>query len=173
MADAVASYFSGPVGDDVTYLVASPLERAQETAAPIAAALGLDITTDDRVIEAQSDFAGTVVDLSHLIRPTVWPMLRNPTKPSWGEDFSVIADRMGVAIADARNVARGHKAIIVSHQSPIWRARLRAEGRALWLPPKGRALSLASVTTLTYDGDKLTSIGYYEPAASLLPDNLR
>ena len=40
------------------YVVASPLERAQETAAPIAAALGLPSRTDDRLIEAGNHFEG-------------------------------------------------------------------------------------------------------------------
>ena len=43
---------------DITYVVSSPLERAQETAAPIAAAHGLEIATDDRLIEAENHFQG-------------------------------------------------------------------------------------------------------------------
>ncbi|MDR2379007.1 MAG: histidine phosphatase family protein, partial [Bifidobacteriaceae bacterium] len=67
----------------------------------------------------------------------------------------------------------GGRAIVVSHQSPIWRARLRAEGRPIWPLPRGRACSLASITTLTYESDRLAAVGYYEPAASLLPPELR
>ena len=43
---------------DITHLVASPLERAQETAQPSAEALGLDIVTDERVIEAANTVRG-------------------------------------------------------------------------------------------------------------------
>src|SRR4029079_1933232 len=43
---------------DITHLVASPLERAQETAQPSAEALGLEIVTDERVIEAANTFEG-------------------------------------------------------------------------------------------------------------------
>ena len=39
MADRVAEHLADR---DITHVVASPLERAQETAAPIAAAHGLD-----------------------------------------------------------------------------------------------------------------------------------
>ena len=47
------------LGDhDVTVVVASPLDRAQETAAPIASAHGISIITDNRVIEADNYFEG-------------------------------------------------------------------------------------------------------------------
>ena len=34
---------------------------------------------------------------------------------------------MMAAVEDARDAARGHEAVIVSHQLPIWIARLAAE----------------------------------------------
>ena len=43
---------------DITHIRSSPLERAQETAAPIAAALGLEIVPDERVIESTNIFEG-------------------------------------------------------------------------------------------------------------------
>ena len=47
-AQAVADWLATR---DIVYVVASPLERAQETAAPIAAGLGLPVDTDDELIE--------------------------------------------------------------------------------------------------------------------------
>ena len=49
-----------PVGPrrDVVAVIASPLERAQETAAPIAAAFGVPVGTDPRLIEAENHFQG-------------------------------------------------------------------------------------------------------------------
>ena len=41
----------------------SPLQRAQETAAPIAAAHGIEITTDERLIEAANIFEGKSFEL--------------------------------------------------------------------------------------------------------------
>jgi len=41
---------------DVTHVVASPLERARETAEPIAAQFGLEIATDIRLIESANFF---------------------------------------------------------------------------------------------------------------------
>ena len=55
MAQRVAESIGGR---DITHLVSSPLERAQETAAPLAAARGLEVVIDDRVIESASIFEG-------------------------------------------------------------------------------------------------------------------
>ncbi|MCL2802676.1 MAG: histidine phosphatase family protein [Micrococcales bacterium] len=173
MAELAAAHLAKPGGRTITQLYVSPLDRAQQTAQPVAQALGLEIQTEPDVIEAQSDFVGTVVDLPHLIRPKALIKLRNPRRPSWGEPFEQIAARMLGAIGRARQAAQGQAAVIVSHQSPIWRARLKAEGRPVWPMPRGRACSLASVTSLTYEADKLVEVGYAEPAAQLLPEKLR
>ena len=156
---------------DLAVVVASSLDRAQETAAPIAAPHGLSITTDDRVIEAGNYFEGKTFGVGDgsLRRPQHWPKLVNPFRPSWGEPYEEIAARMLSAIADAHAAARGHEAVIVSHQLPVWTARRRLEGKRLWHDPRRRQCSLASLTSLTYVGDELTSIDYSEPAAALLP----
>lgn len=156
---------------DITRVVASSLERAQETAAPIAAPHGIDITTDDRVIEAANYFEGLTFGVGDgsLRQPRHWRRLVNPLKPSWGEPYEQIAARMLAAIAEARRAARGHEAVIVSHQLPVWTARRRLEGARLWHDPRRRQCSLASLTSLTYVGDELEAIVYSEPAGELLP----
>ena len=156
---------------DVTVVVASPLVRAQETAAPIASAHGLSISTDDRVIEADNYFEGLTFGVGDgsLRYPRHWLKLVNPFRPSWGEPYREIAERMLAAIADARDLARGHEAVIVSHQLPVWTVRSKLEGRHLWHDPRNRECSLASLTSLTFVGDDLESITYSEPAAALLP----
>jgi broad specificity phosphatase PhoE len=168
MADRIAKHLAG---EDITYIVSSPLERAQETAAPAAAVLGLDVVLDDRLIEAGNVFEGKTFGVGDgsLRRPQHWPKLVNPFRPSWGEPYEEIAARMLSAIADAHAAARGHEAVIVSHQLPVWTARRRLEGKRLWHDPRRRECSLASLTSLTYVGDELTSIDYSEPAAALLP----
>jgi broad specificity phosphatase PhoE len=156
---------------DVACVVASSLDRAQETAAPIAAPHGVSVTTDDRVIEAGNYFEGRTFGVGDgsLRRPRHWPRLVNPFRPSWGEPYEEIAARMLAAIVDARDAARGHEAVIVSHQLPVWTARRRLEGKRLWHDPRRRECSLASLTSLTYVGDELASMDYCEPAAALLP----
>jgi broad specificity phosphatase PhoE len=153
---------------DVTHVVASPLERAQETAAPIAASHDVPITTDARVIESENQFEGHRVGRKDLLQPRYWHLFRNVTTPSWGEPYEQIATRMLAAVADARDAARGHEAVVVSHQLPVWTVRNKLEGRRLWHDPRKRECTLASLTSLTYRGDELDSITYSEPAAELL-----
>jgi broad specificity phosphatase PhoE len=156
---------------DVTVVVASSLDRAQETARPIAAPHAVTITTDDRVIEAGNYFEGKTFGVGDgsLRYPKHWAKLVNPFRPSWGEPYQEIAERMLAAVADARALARGHEAVIVSHQLPVWTARSQLEGRHLWHDPRKRQCSLASLTSLTFVGDELESIDYSEPAGALLP----
>lgn len=155
---------------DVTYLVSSPLERAQETMKPIAEKLGLDVRLDERVIEAGNDFEGSTVGSNpkQLIHPRFWPKLMNPLKPSWGEPYEEIAERMYAAMLDARDAAAGHEAVIVSHQLPVWTARRFVEGKRLWHDPRSRQCTLASVTTIEFTGEEVTGVHYTEPAGRLL-----
>lgn len=156
---------------DVVAVIASPLERAQQTAQPIAAAFGLEIGTDPRLLEAENHFQGMTFGVGDgsLRHPQHWPYLRNPFRPSWGEPYQQQVERMLAAVADAREAARGHEAVLVSHQLPVWVTRLALEGRRLWHDPRRRQCSLASLTSLRYEDDTLVGIGYTEPAASLLP----
>ncbi|MDQ1626815.1 MAG: hypothetical protein QOI54_559 [Actinomycetota bacterium] len=168
MAQRVAEHLRDA---DVTHLVSSPLERAQETAAPAAEALGLPVTIDERLIEAGNIFEGKTFGVGDgsLRRPTHWVHLINPLRPSWGEPYREIANRMLAAVATARDAAYGHEALCVSHQLPIWTARSFATGRRLWHDPRKRQCSLASLTSFTYRGDRLVSVSYEEPAHDLLP----
>jgi len=167
MAERAAAWFGGR---DITHLVSSPLERAQETAAPTAKAFGLDPVLDARVIEADNQFEGKTFGVGDgaLWHPGIWWRLRNPWRPSWGEPYAEIAARMLAAAADARDAARGHEAVIVSHQLPVWIARCAVEGRRFLHDPRRRQCALASVTSLTYAGDRLRATAYSEPAADLL-----
>ena len=81
-------------GHPVTALYASPLQRAQESAAPWAQAFGLEIRTDDRLIEPTNRFEGKRMTARTLADPRHWPLLVNPRRPSWGEAFTEVAARM-------------------------------------------------------------------------------
>jgi broad specificity phosphatase PhoE len=167
MAETVGAHLGE---HDVIAVVASPLDRAQETASAIACAHGLPIITDERVVEADNYFEGKTFGVGDgsLKYPKYWPKLVNPFRPSWGEPYREIADRMLAAISDARALAQGHEAVIVSHQLPVWIVRSKLEGRHLWHDPRNRQCSLASLTSLTFVGDEVESITYSEPAAALL-----
>ncbi|MGH3384203.1 MAG: histidine phosphatase family protein [Nocardioidaceae bacterium] len=172
LGTAMAERVAETVRDrDITHLVASPLDRAQETAQPSSKALGLDIVTDRRVIEAGNYFEGKAFGVGDgaLRRPASWWHLRNPWRPSWGEPYRQIVPRMLAAMSDARDAARGHEALVVSHQLPIWIVRSAVEGRAFLHDPRRRQCSLASLTSFTYIADEIVSVAYSEPAADLLP----
>ena len=156
---------------DVVEVWSSPLERAQETAAPSSEALGLTPVIDDRIIEAENVFEGQRVSVGDgvLRQPRAWRHLYNPFRPSWGEPYVDVAARMRSAVSSARRRARGHEVVLVSHQLPVWISRLDAEGRRFVHDPRKRQCNLASLTSLTFEGDQLVSIVYTEPAAALYP----
>ena len=164
MADAAAAALCTR---NVTHLVSSPLERAQQTARPLSVTLGLEVQLDDRLVEAGNHFQGR--PLGQGVRgfvqlPGDARLLRNPFTPSWGEPYTQIAARVRAAVADARSAARGHEAVLVSHQLPIYITRRAAEGRRLWHRPDRRQCALASLTTLVFDDDALIAVRYSEPA---------
>jgi broad specificity phosphatase PhoE len=156
---------------DITHVISSPLERARETAAPVAEMHGLPVALDERVIEAANVFEGLPVagGKGLLKHPALLRKVWNPLRPSWGEPYVELAARMRAAITDARELAAGHEAVIVSHQAPIWTVRCSYEGRRYLHDPRKRECTLASLTSLTWLGDELLSVSYSEPAASLLP----
>ncbi|GAA1460619.1 histidine phosphatase family protein [Williamsia maris] len=164
VADSLADH-------DITAVFASPLQRAQETATPIATSHGLDIITADGLIEADNVFEGLKVSVGDgaLRRPRNWPKMRDPFTPSWGEPYIQLAHRMLAVATKARDTAKGHEAVCVSHQLPVYTLRRFLEGQRLWHDPRKRQCSLASVTSLMYDGDALVDIVYSEPAGASDP----
>lgn len=168
----MAQRVADAVGDrDITRVISSPLERAQETAAPLAKARQVEIVTDVRVIESTNVFEGETFGVGDgvLRKPKAWRHLWNPFRPSWGEPYKEVAARMLAGVYDARDAAEGHEAVIVSHQLPIWITRLHLEGRSFLHDPRRRQCTLCSLTSFTFDGDRLTTVSYSEPAADLLP----
>jgi broad specificity phosphatase PhoE len=163
MAEAAADYFAER---DVVALYCSPLERAQETALPVAERLGLPVVTDDRLIESWNHFEGLkfAVGDGALRKPAHWPRLVNPFRPSWGEPYRDVAARMLAVMETAREAAAGREAVCVTHQLPIWVTRRVAEGRRLWHNPAMRECALGSVTSFTYSGDRLVGLAYTVPA---------
>ena len=150
----------------------SPLQRAQETAAPIARAHSIDIHTDERLIEAANIFEGKPFGIGDgvLKHPSAWKHLYNPWKPSWGEPYEEQINRMLAAVFAAKKAAGDKDAIVVSHQLPIWILRSAIEGRRLLHDPRKRECTLASVTSIHFDENGLiTGTSYSEPAAHLLP----
>jgi broad specificity phosphatase PhoE len=172
MAERAADFFADR---DVVLVVASPLERAQETATPIAKRKNIELGTDANLLEAENIFEGKRVSVGDgvLRKPSTWRHLWNPFRPSWGEPYVELAARMRVAIDVARITAAGHEAVLVSHQLPIWIARLDAEKRRLWHDPRKRTCNLASITSFVFEDAQLVAIEYHEPAKDLVEISTR
>ncbi|MDQ1702546.1 MAG: hypothetical protein QOF57_1798 [Frankiaceae bacterium] len=154
---------------DITYVVASPLERAQETAAPIAERHGLTVASDPHLLEAVNVFEGLTFGVGDgsLRRPTHWKHLRNPFRPSWGEPYVELAARMRAGVEAARDAAAGHEAVVVSHQLPIEILRRSLTGGTLWHRPDRRMCALASITTIAYEGTTLADVTYADHCAGM------
>jgi broad specificity phosphatase PhoE len=167
MAETVAEALAGR---DVTHLVSSPMERARETAQPLAQRFGLPVTIDEQLIEGDNYFEGERFGVGDgaLRHARSWWLLRNPFRPSWGEPYRQVAARMTAALHAAREAAAGHEAVCVSHQLPIWTLRRHLGGRRLWHDPRRRQCALASITSFHFNGDTVVRIEYAEPAAHLV-----
>ena len=96
MAAAAADELAG---HPITALYASPLQRAQESAAPWGERFGLEIVTDDRLIEPTNRFEGEKFEFGPAVlgKPRMWRWVINPWKPSWGEPYASVIDRMMAA----------------------------------------------------------------------------
>jgi broad specificity phosphatase PhoE len=168
MARAAEAFFADrPVGA----LFSSPLERALETARPVAERLGLPVVIDERLIEPWNHFEGLRFGVGDgsLRRPAHWPHLINPFLPSWGEPYRQIVARMLAVMAAARVAAGGAEAVCVSHQLPIWVTRRHVERRPLWHNPMARQCALGSVTSFSYAGDQIVGVSYTVPARRQVP----
>jgi broad specificity phosphatase PhoE len=167
MAEVAAQHLAGR---DITHLVSSPLERAQQTAQPFAVQFGLEVHTDNRLIEATNLFEGKPFGPGDGLwrHRKYWHYLRNPFRPSWGEPYKELAARMLEAAEAARAAAEGHEAVCVSHQAPIWTLRRSAQKRPLWHDPRRRQCALASITSLHFEDDKIVHVEYADPAAALI-----
>ena len=176
MAERIAEYFLERrqiTGRLPVYLGSSPLQRAQETAAPLAKALNLPVNVDDRLLEAENRFEGLSNVKRQLRYPHYWPLLRNPMKPSWGEPYRDQVARMVAGIHEAHAQAYtlggdGAEAVLVSHQLPIWVTRLAAESAPLWHDPRQRECSLTSLTSFNFESGVLAGVDYSEPNEDLL-----
>ena len=165
MATRTAEWLAG---EPITRVIASPLLRTQQSASPVADAFRLPIEADERVIEGTNRFAGTSVRTAVGRNPLLAWRLRNPLRPSWGEPFAVVRDRMRAAVLDAFKAGDPeHDVVIVTHQLPIWMVHRSVEGAPLAHDPRNRRCNLSSVTSLAVRDGRIVEIGYEDPAAAL------
>jgi probable phosphomutase (TIGR03848 family) len=151
-ADAVAARLDALKRIDAIY--SSPLERARETAAPIAAARGLKVSTDKGLLEC--DFGRwTGAALKELARGPEWGRVqRYPSGFRFpeGESFREMATRVTGAAAKLRTSHPGQVVVAVSHADPIKAAVADALGLHLDLFQR-IVISTCSVTAIAYGDD--------------------
>ena len=149
----------------VTALITSPLQRTKESAEPWVAATGLTPIEDDRVIEPWNEFRGLNLRGGKTLagRPDLWRFLANPMRPSWGEPYRDIADRMLAAMWSAAESVDGGEVVIVTHQLPIWMAHKALAGERLAHNPANRRCALSSVTSFDVHPSGLVESGYWAP----------
>jgi probable phosphoglycerate mutase len=135
----------------VDAVYSSPLERARETAAPIAAARGLKVQIDKGLLEC--DFGQwTGGELKELMKKPEWTTVqRYPSGFRFpdGESFSEMQTRMGVCLERLRSRHPGGVLVAVSHADTIKAAVTQAMGAHLDLFQR-TAISTCSITAIAY-----------------------
>jgi broad specificity phosphatase PhoE len=152
----------------ITHLYTSPLLRTRESSEPIKDAFGLEPAVDERLIEPYNIFEGKRVSAGTiLLRPNLLFHLRNPSRPSWGEPYEAVLERMMSALNHIADEAQGDEVAVVTHQLPIWMVHLHLAGENLPHNPRQRRCGLSSITTVERDGKGIWSeVSYREPAAA-------
>jgi broad specificity phosphatase PhoE len=173
MAEAAAAYLVA-LNRPIAALICSPLQRTQESAAPVAKLLGLTPLIDERIIEPTNVFEGKRMrgPDSALRDPANWKYLRNPWRPSWGEPYRSIASRMLAAMTDAVNSTEAGDIVMVSHQLPIMTVHRALANKSFMNDPRRRRCALSSITTCEWRDETFTErgfveVGYADPAAPL------
>ena len=135
----------------VDAVYASPLERARETAAPIAAARGLKVKIDKGLLECDfGDWTGA--ELKHLMKLPEWNTVqRAPSTFRFpnGESFTEMQTRMVSAIDRLRAQHAGGTIVLVSHADPIKAAVAHAMGSHIDLFQR-IVISTCSVSAIAY-----------------------
>ena len=154
-------------GRPIDVVLSSPLERAVESATPIAVGAGREVETDERLIEASSRLEGGQYEmsLSLLTKPKAWPYLVNPFRPSWGEPYVEVLGRMHDSMWSAWERPGDGDIVIVSHQLPIWLASRSGRGLASFHDPRRRRCALSSVTSFAVERGRFIEVDYRSPVA--------
>ncbi len=163
-AEATADHLAG---FDVVTVVASPLQRAVETAAVIAAAHQVPVTTDDRLREWElgDRWAGNRwEDLPDQFPGELEAYLADPSDLAFSpEQLSDVAERAAAAVADVWSARPGPgDLVLVSHQDPVEALRRTLCGRPFddfHADKPGHA----AVVTLVVDGDAWREVATWAP----------
>ena len=133
---------------------------------PLGESFGLDVLTDERLIEPYNVFEGRKLSARHVaVRPHLYLHLRNPNTPSWGESYESIVTRMFEAMDDLAAEVESGDVVLVTHQLPIWMVHQKVSGAKLAHNPKKRRCGLSSITSFEKRDGVWVEVGYFDPAA--------
>ncbi|PAU68037.1 histidine phosphatase family protein [Bifidobacterium criceti] len=182
MAFATARYLAeNPQTNTACAVYSSPLERTRETAEVILHELNevrdergeqpLELITDPRLIEARNEFRGKRIGYGEgaLWRPENIKLIRNLWRPTWGESYRSIANRVRNFALEKIDEHPGEQIVVVTHESPIWSYRHMLETGHPEHNMLLRKTALASVTSITYDDatHDVLSVTYADPARGI------
>ena len=182
MAQATGRYMAAnPQTNTTAAVYSSPLDRTRETADAILLELNrlraergqqqLELLTDPRLIEARNEFRGKRIGHGDgaLWRPENLRLVRNLWRPSWGESYRSIANRVQNFALEKVDEHPGEQIVVVTHESPIWSYRHMLETGRPEHNMLLRKTALASVTSITYDNatHDVLSITYADPAKGI------
>ncbi|HEY2744667.1 MAG TPA: histidine phosphatase family protein [Polyangia bacterium] len=124
MADALGARYGAPSqSDPFVEIVASPLLRARQTAAPTAAGAGLPVRTDDGLVEiAYGEWDGRLeaeVERDDAARFHAWAAHPGRVAPPGGESGDEIAVRALAAVERIRARQQSGKVLLVSHKATL------------------------------------------------------
>lgn len=150
-AERTATHIAGLARVDAVY--SSPLERAKETAAPIARARGLRTRVSKGLLECDfGDWTGA--ELKKLMKLPEWQTVqRAPSTFRFpgGESFTEMQTRMVGALDGLRAAHQGGTIVCVSHADTIKAAVAHALGTHIDLFQR-IVIGPASVTAITWTG---------------------
>lgn len=161
-----------PGGAGVTAVYASPMERTQETAAPIAKALGVRTRSRKGLIECEfGDWTGR--ELSELSKLPEWKTVqRHPSgfRFPGGESFGEMQTRMVDAVNALVAEHPGETIVAVSHADPIKAAVASALGTPLDLFQR-IVIGQCAVSAVLYgaEGPTVLSVNHTGDLVSLVP----
>ena len=158
-AHALADHFAG---SELAAVYSSPLERAIQTAEAIASEHGIEVALEPDIIESDTKLQGKYGDARLFRNPLNLRFFINPTRPSWGESYRSIAERMKRAVDHLLDEHAGHEVVAVSHMTPISVARMQVEspGKSMWR--RGIICARASVTTLEFNDRSYVRTDYLD-----------
>ena len=156
----------------VAAVYSSPLERTRETAAPIAAALGLDVVPDEGLLELDMG-TWTGMELKAAYKRKEWATIqRYPSGFTFpeGESFLAMQARMVATLDRLRAAHPGRMIVAVSHADPIRAAVAHAMGTHLDLFQRV-VVSPCSVTAIAYgaEGPVVLTVNDTAATGALVP----